>query len=114
MLLILRSMPFYDRIVCMHPTAAAAVQDSQETACSHSCMEMHLRCSQLVLQHRPKQFRWSLQLRRRDGADAPDVNLPCTSESEAVVDIGHELLQILPLLASIGTFFGPQYKGCRV
>ena len=83
------------------PHSKRCLQDSQDSSYSHSCKEAHLICSQLVLQQQPKHFRWSLQPRHSTYAKASDGRLPCASESEAVVDIDHDLLQRLPLLADI-------------
>ena len=104
--LILGSAPFSDLLLCGNLTTRAALQeDSKDVSCSRSCEEeAHLVCSQLVLQHRPKHFTWSLQQRQSD--EAPDVRLPCAME--AVVDIDLELLQRLPLLASISEDIGQQ------
>ena len=73
------------------------------------CKEAHLVCSQLVLEHQPNHFAWNLQQRQCDDAEAPDGSLPNTTESEAVVDVDHELLQKLPLLAGISNDVGRQH-----
>lgn len=92
---------YFDLLVRRDLTARAALQGSQDAPYSRSCEEAHLVCSQLVLRHRPKHFTWSLQQTHSHIAEAPAGSLPCAMVSEAVVDIGHELLQRLPLLAGI-------------
>ena len=61
----------------------------------------HLICSQLVLQHQPKRFRWSLQPRQSGSAEPSDGSLPCATEFEAAVDFYHEVLQRLPILSTV-------------
>ena len=100
---------YSDPLVRKDLTARAALQESQDASCSRTGEAAHLVCSQLVLQHRSKHFTWSLQQRQSD--QAPAGSLPCAMMSEAVVDIDHELLQRLPLLAGISDDTGRQQKG---
>ena len=86
------------------------MQYSRDSAYSHSCEEEHLGCSQLVLKHRSKHFRWRLQQRQPHEDEDTDGSLTCASESEAVVDIDQELVQELPLLATISQDIGQEHK----